>query len=360
MDQDCLLDGPPVITADAPPMPSLASRAPLRPRNRSPSPAARRATEAGQDAARLELGRWLQAQGYRYTTVTPETHRRVNARPTLQQAQDLRDVFGWNRPFAESLLPREIVELLRRAGALSHHGERLRSRLRYSTLDGLLFAHSGYPTLEADAVFFGPDTYRFAALIRRALATPGVRPPQRIVDIGCGSGAGGIVAASLLPDDVRLTLSDINPRALRHAATNAALAGLATAEFVESDVLRSVEGPVDLVLANPPYMTDTAGRLYRDGGDRYGCELSLRIVAESLSRLAPGGRLVLYTGAPQVGGEDLFWRAAQPLLRQARARFEYVELDPDVFGEELDNPEYHAVERIAAVGLIAQLPEENP
>lgn len=358
MDQNSLLDGPPAITPDTPPMPSLSSQAPLRPRRRSLSPAARRAADAGQDAARLEIGRWLQAQGYRYTTVTPETHRRVNARPMLQQAQDLRDVFGWNRPFAESLLPREIVELLRRAGALSHHGERLRSRLRYSTLDGLLFAHSGYPTLETDAVFFGPDTYRFAALIRRALATPGPRPPGRIVDVGCGSGAGGIIAASLLPDEVRLTLSDINPRALRHAATNAALAGVANAECVESDVLRSIEGPVDLVLANPPYLADPAGRQYRDGGDRHGCELSLRIVAESLARLVPGGRLVLYTGAPQVGGEDLFWRAAQPLLRQARARFEYTELDPDVFGEELDNPEYHAVERIAAVGLIAQLPEE--
>ena len=179
------------------------------------------------------------------------------------------------------------------------------------------------------------------------------------MDVGCGSGAGGLIAASLLPDNLRLVLTDINPKALRHAATNAALAGVCHAELVQTDVLRGVEGPVDLILANPPYIADDAGRLYRDGGNRFGCELSLRIVAESLARLAPGGQLVLYTGAPNVHGEDLFWREVQPLLRQARARFEYVELDPDVFGEELDNPEYRSVERIAAVGLVAHLPEEH-
>ena len=172
MDNESILVRPQPIDPDVQQSLAFDSSGQLRQRKRALSPAARRMAEAGEDEARLQIGRWLQAQGYRFTTVTPETHRRVNAHAAHQDAQDLRDVFGWNRPFAESVLPREIVDLLRRAGALNHHGERLRSRLRYSTLDGLLFAHSGYPTLEEDAVFFGPDTYRFAALIRRAVATP--------------------------------------------------------------------------------------------------------------------------------------------------------------------------------------------
>jgi release factor glutamine methyltransferase len=36
---------------------------------------------------------------------------------------------------------------------------------RFSTLNNLLLAHSPYPTTDADAVFFGPDTYRFCKLI---------------------------------------------------------------------------------------------------------------------------------------------------------------------------------------------------
>jgi hypothetical protein len=34
----------------------------------------------------------------------------------------------------------------------------------------------------------------------------------------------------------------------------------------------------------------------------------------------------------------------------------YGELDPDVFGEELDTPAYACAERIAAVGLVVQRP----
>jgi hypothetical protein len=63
---------------------------------------------------------------------------------------------------------------------------------------------------------------------------------------------------------------------------------------------------------------------------------------------------VLYTGAAVVDGVDQFRRAAEPLVRDAGATFDYEELDPDVFGEELDAPAYANVERIAAVGLIAR------
>ena len=52
-----------------------------------------------------------------------------------------------------------------------------------------------------------------------------VSAPFTIIDIGCGSGAGGLFAAlQLAPHtDVEVILSDINPKALRYARVNAAL-----------------------------------------------------------------------------------------------------------------------------------------
>jgi hypothetical protein len=156
----------------------------------------------------------------------------------------------------------------------------------------------------------------------------------------------------------RLVLTDINPRALRLAGVNASLAR-ARVELVETDVLQAVTGRVDAVIANPPYMRDTGGRTYRDGGGRWGEALSVRIAREALARLAPGGRLVLYTGAPIVAGSDVLRRELEALCVQFQAAFTYEELDPDVFGEQLQEPFYEHVERIAAVGLCAVLPARN-
>jgi methylase of polypeptide subunit release factors len=205
--------------------------------------------------------------------------------------------------------------------------------------------HGAYPTDQADAVFFGPDTYRFCALIARE-----VTRARRLVDVGCGSGAGGIVAS---PRADRVVLADINDAALAMARVNAALAGLDSVEIVQSDVLAAVDGVVDCVVANPPYLVDAKHRTYRDGGGDFGAALSVRIARESLTRLAPGGTLVLYTGAAVVDGVDTFERDVAPVLVELGAVYTYGEIDPDVFGEELASPAYAAVDRIAAVALRA-------
>jgi hypothetical protein len=117
-------------------------------------------TTAGQ--ALLRLGRTLKDQGYRFTTVTPATHARVNRRPANATARDLRDVFGWSRPFRASVLPGDMLSWLTRAGAAERCGELWRSRVRFSSYDDELFVHSAFPTDRADSVFLGPDTYRMA------------------------------------------------------------------------------------------------------------------------------------------------------------------------------------------------------
>lgn len=300
--------------------------------------------------ALVDLGRALKEAGYTFVTVSPETHRRVEARAVAAgraTARTLRDVFGWNRPFESSLLPSRLLELGRAAGVLEAAGARLRSTVRFSSLGRDLFVHSAYPTLAANAVFFGPDTYRFCDLVRAQ-----AQRASCVVDIGCGSGAGGILAAQLAQ---RVVLADVNRAALAFSEVNAMLAGVESkVTAIESDVLRSVEGPVDLVIANPPYMLDGASRTYRNGGGTLGEGLAVRIAREALARLEPGGRLVLYTGAPVVDDVDVFLEAVRDVCVEARAAWRYWEIDPDVFGEEIEqNDAYAGVERIAAVALIA-------
>lgn len=305
--------------------------------------------------ALVALGQALQKAHYTFVTVSPETHRRVLERGAKRrefEARTVRDVFGWSKPFDETVLTPEMLDCLRQAAAVEPAGNLLRSRVRFSTLDNLLFVHSAFPTSGEDAVFFGPDTYRFCSLLRRAAPRA-----QQVVDIGCGSGAGGIVLARSRP--VRVVLADVNEQALRFARVNAALAGLRP-EIVQSDVLQSVSGQFDLVVANPPYMQDAATRAYRHGGGQYGEALSVRIVREALPRVANGGTLIVYTGTAVVNGVDTFEMAVRPTLASsARAsHVHYEEIDPDVFGEELESSAYAEADRIAAVGLTVRVSGE--
>ena len=319
-------------------------------------PAAPQLTLDERQRALLGLGRWLQESGYEFTSITPESHRRINARPgNGGPGSGLRDIFGWNRSFNAGAVHPGILELMQQADIVEREGEHLKSRVRFATLDEMIFVHGAFPTTSADAVFFGPDTYRFASLLKHALASSWSYRVRHVVDVGCGSGAGGLVAARTMAPQTRLTLADVNPAALRLAMVNAALNNAPFAQTRQSDLLAQVQGPIDLIVCNPPYLADPHQRVYRNGGGLLGCGLSVRMVGEALARLAPGGRLVLYTGSAVVDGVDVFFNAVLPLLLAAHARYEYGELDPDVFGEELDTEAYSSVDRIAAVGLVVQV-----
>jgi methylase of polypeptide subunit release factors len=294
----------------------------------------------------LQLLRTLAEHDYRFTTVTPATHARVLARPA-PASLTLADVFGWNRPFHTSQLAPDLLDLLRRADALTQDDEGWRSALRVASLGRDLFLHSAFPTDAEDAVFFGPDTYRFAAFVARHWPSPAAN----VADMGAGSGAGGIIAARLLPSG-SVTLVDRNDAALELAAINAAAAGVT----VKLRKGQEVPHGADLVLANPPYMIDRHRRSYRDGGALLGGEVSREWAAQAAERLVPGGTLLLYTGAAYAGGHSPLIAALEDIARDADATLMIEELDPDVFGEELDQPGYEDVERIAAIGVILRVP----
>ncbi|CAO4179711.1 methyltransferase [Methylorubrum aminovorans] len=318
--------------------------------------------DANRDEALLALARAVRESGYRFTTVTPATHARVNARPDNAVARSLRDVLGWSRPFREGLIPADLTDLMRRAGVLDRaegpDGSLLKARVRLSSLADELFLHAAYPPLAADSVFFGPDTMRFAEVVLAHLddrARAGQPAPRRVADIGCGSGAAGILVAKRVPQ-ADVVLVDINPAALRTAGINARLAGVENVHPVHSDMLNDVEGTFDLIVSNPPFMVDAGGRAYRHGGGPLGAGLSLRVVEAAAERLAPGGSLVLFTGSAIVEGQDGFRVEAGAICEQAGLDWSYREFDPDEYGEELDNPGYAAAERIALVILTATRP----
>ncbi|MES2686003.1 MAG: class I SAM-dependent methyltransferase [Pseudomonadota bacterium] len=308
-------------------------------------------TTAASGAALKALLQYLREQAYEFITVTPLTHARVLANRKGIAASNLRDVFGWSLDFSRSVMPAALLDLLLLHGVVGREDALYRSRVRVSSFDGDLFVHSAFPTLDNDAVFFGPDTYRFLNLIRDHMPVAVADQPLRIADVGCGSGAGGIMAARLRVG-AHVTLNDINPLALRYAGINAASAGVAV-ELAPGDALSAVTGDFDVVLSNPPYLEDDAERAYRHGGGDLGRALSVKIGAQALQRLLPGGRLILYTGVAIVDGVDHFIREMEPFLGQAGCTYTYAEIDPDVFGEELERTVYRQADRIAAVGLVA-------
>jgi methylase of polypeptide subunit release factors len=295
-----------------------------------------------KEQALSELLERLKAAGYRFTTVTPATHARVLARDPGGPV-GLRDIFGWSRPFTAADLDEDWIALLQRGGVLETRGEQLHCAVRVSSLGPDLFLHSAFPTEADDAVFFGPDTYRFARFVAQHLPT--LPPPRRIIDMGAGSGAGGLAAALLAPG-ARIVLVDANARALALARVNAAVAGI-EAELLEED---RVPSGADLVLANPPYMMDVQGRSYRQGGDLLGGQVALDWTRQALTGLEPGGTLLLYTGAAVSAGKMPLLDALAEAAQEGDSTLVVEELDPDVFGEELEQPPYREVERIAAIG----------
>ncbi len=306
----------------------------------------------GADEALLDLLGALAAAEYRFVTVTPETHRRVLERDPGRIAGDLRGAFGWNLPFEQGLLPEPVREALDRSGHAVREGSLCRSRVRVASVGDRLFLHSAYPTVSADAVFFGPDSYRYARFLEAEI--PRLAPVRSLVDVGAGSGVGAIVAAALLPN-ARLVATDINPLALRFARINARHSGVEL-ETRESSGLGEVEGPIDLVIANPPFVVDPAGRLYRDGGGMHGARLSLDWAIEAARRIEPGGAVLLYTGSALVEGRDGLREALAERLPELGCSLDYSELDPDIFGELLCGEGYEEVERVAAVGAVIRKP----
>lgn len=302
------------------------------------------------ETAHLKLLQALDERGYDFVTVTPESHRRVLARPAMRVAKGLRGVFGWSLPFETEAIDPEILGLMKEGRLLQQSAAGWKSKVRVSRIRGHLFLHSAFPTESDDSVFLGPDSMRFADFIVDQLRLRG--GARRIVDIGAGAGVGGIIAAAEAVG-TRLELADINRVALSHARVNAAFAGIAAATL-ESDGVDGIEAGFHLAISNPPFIFEEDAPAYRAGGGMHGAELSRDWTIAAAAKLAPGGRVLLYTGSAIVDGRDALREALERALPPLGCSLDWRELDPDIFGEELEKSAYSDVERIAAIGAVVE------
>ena len=108
-----------------------------------------------------------------------------------------------------------------------------------------------------------------------------VWPGAAVLDLGCGNGVLGILAALLEPSS-QATLVDSDPLAVEASRRNAALNGADNVAVHLSDVLGDLPGQTfDLILMNPPFHR---GRLH----DR---SIAERFLAEASAALRPGGTI---------------------------------------------------------------------
>lgn len=150
-----------------------------------------------------------------------------------------------------------------------------------------------------------PETEGIIDLAREALPAA----PRHVLDLGTGSGALAVTLALLWPEATVVAV-DRSAAALAVAAANARQLG-ARVEFVESDWFSALPAlqRFDLIVSNPPYVAE--GDPHLGEGDvrfeppgalasgRDGLDDIRRIAAQGVSRLAPGGCLMVEHGYDQ-------------------------------------------------------------
>lgn len=132
---------------------------------------------------------------------------------------------------------------------------------------------------------------------------------SRAIDVGTGSGVIALSLATNFPE-AEIVGVDISDDALALARENTVRLNLASrVAFLRSNLLETVEGPFDLVVANLPYVsTQECHTVSREvlhdpevavfagaGGD----ELVRELIAQAPSKLRPGGLLALEIGIDQ-------------------------------------------------------------
>ncbi|MCK4089605.1 class I SAM-dependent methyltransferase [Acinetobacter radioresistens] len=300
--------------------------------------------------ALLDLLEHLKANAYQFISVTPETHSRVLRHAAV--GETLADIFGWNRWFYAADLKAPLFELLKYHDLLEQQEQLFRCKFRVSSLNDEIFIHSSYPTTSQNAVFLGPDTYRFNLHLDCFLKQQQFSVSS-ILEMGSGTAATAILTTKKFNPQPELTLVDINPYALLLSELHAEFSGIEKFRAVNSHLYQEIHEQYDLIIANPPYLVDSERRQYRHGGYKMdGAQLAFDIVQQGVTHLYRNGHLFLYTGVAIRNGQSVLQERIEEWFKgQSKFTWHWQEIDPDIFGEELEQPYYSGVERIAAIIL---------
>lgn len=131
----------------------------------------------------------------------------------------------------------------------------------------------------------------------------------QVVDIGTGSGCIAIALARFLPA-WHITAVDISAKALAIARKNAAQLAPNRIHFAQGSLLQPITTPIDLIVANLPYVTsgewqelDDGVKLYEpvlalDGGAD-GLDFVRKLLKQAAAKLHPNGAIFLEIGWQQ-------------------------------------------------------------
>ena len=148
-------------------------------------------------------------------------------------------------------------------------------------MDRLIVAEVGGHRLELETRpgLFSPEHADRGTLAMLSCAH--FEPGMRVMDLGCGCGLVGILAA-MECGEANVTMSDIDPLAVQVAARNAARNGVPGVRAVCSDGFSAIDDAgFDLILTNPPYQSDFS--------------VAKAFIEKGFNRLKLGGRMMMVT-----------------------------------------------------------------
>lgn len=226
-----------------------------------------------------------------------------DARELLEWAAGADSIWSIGQPVAPGIVERFLDAVDKRAERIPL--QRITGRMHFR---GLRLASS-------EGVFIcRPETEIVAGLgVEAARGLIAAQGRARVVDLCTGSGAIAIALAREVPE-ARVWAVELAEAPLALARRNIAELAPGRVELVHGDagdaaVLAELDGAVDLVISNPPYVPDSEAPTQAEalldpplalyGGGAEGMDVPMRIIARAASLLREGGTLVVEHSAGQ-------------------------------------------------------------
>ena len=205
-------------------------------------------------------GQFLSLSEYPKDTFLPKMHKKIFGKCSEMPARKIGGIFWSVRKPGD--VERRRHEVTFRARTAEHPSRAFLSRPG-------VFSYGGFD-----------DGAR--ALVECSRLDPG----ESVLDLGCGTGAVGILASDYVGPTGKITFADSNVRAITMARINAAANGLTDFEAIATwDMSGLKPAGYDAILANPPYFAQSS--------------IAQMFIEKSKALLAPGGTFYIVTKMPK-------------------------------------------------------------